>query len=59
MLDIVYEFFTLAGLGENPSNMLELIPYLLKFFVALALCLSVFKVITHISGFFFNWRWLK
>lgn len=58
MMDVVYEFFGLAGL-EYPQNMAELIPFLLQFFVALGLVLAVFKAIAYISGFFFNWRWFK
>lgn len=59
MLDIVYEFFGLAGLDAYPQNMAELIPYLLQFIVAVCLVLAVFKAISYISGFFFNWRWMK
>lgn len=59
MLDVVYEFFALTGLAIPPTNMVELIPYLLKFFVALGLTLAVFKVVGYVSGFFFNWRWMK
>ena len=59
MLDVVYEFFALSGLAVPPVNMVELIPYLLKFFVALGLTLKVFEVVGYISGFFFNWRWMK
>lgn len=58
MMQVVYEFFGIAGL-TNPTNMAELIPYLLQFFVALGLTLAVFKVVGYISGFFFNWRWFK
>lgn len=58
MMDVVYEFFGLAGL-EYPQTMAELIPFLLQFFVALGLVLAVFKAIAYISGFFFNWRWFK
>lgn len=58
MLDTVYEFFALAEVVP-PSNMMELIPYLLKFIVAVSLVLGVFKAISYISGFFFNWRWFK
>lgn len=59
MLDTVYEFLGLAGLETFPANMAELIPYLLKFIVAAFLVLAVFKAISYISGFFFNWRWFK
>ena len=59
MLDVVYEFFGITGLDVYPASMVELIPYLLKFFVAVALVLGVFKAVSYISGFFFNWRWFK
>ena len=59
MLDTVYEFLGLAGLEAYPANMAELIPYLLKFIVAVVIVMSVFKAISYISGFFFNWRWFK
>jgi len=59
MLDIVYEFFGLASLLVYPQTMAELIPYLLRFFVAVGLVLAVFRAISHISSFFFNWRWFK
>lgn len=59
MLDVVYEFFSLASLEVYPQTMAELIPYLLRFLVALGLVIAVFRVISYISGFFFNWRWFK
>lgn len=59
MLDAVYTFFGIAGLEEYPQNMAELIPYLLQFIVAVVLVLAVFRAISYISGFFFNWRWFK
>ena len=59
MMDVVYEFFGITGLDAYPASMAELIPYLLKFFVAVALVLGIFKAISYISGFFFNWRWFK
>lgn len=58
MMQTVYEFFGIAGL-ENPQTMAELIPYLLRFFVALGLVLAIFKFVGYISGFFYNWRWFK
>ena len=59
MLDIVYEFLALAGLDTYPQNMAELIPYMLQFIVAVCLVLGVFRAVSYISGFFFNWRWFK
>lgn len=57
MLNVVYEFFALAGLETPPQNMAELVPYLLQFVVAVCLVLAVFKAISYIAGFFLNWRW--
>ena len=59
MLDIVYEFLGIASLEGYPANMMELIPYLLRFIVAVCLVLAVFRAISFITGFFFNWRWFK
>lgn len=59
MLDMVYEFFALAGLEPVPANLAELIPYLLRFTVAVVLVLAVFKVIGAITQIFCNWRWFK
>lgn len=58
MMTVVYEFFGLAGL-EDPTCLAELVPYLLRFFAAVAMVLAVFKAVGYISGFFFNWRWFK
>ena len=58
MMQVVYDFLGIAGL-QDPTTMAELIPYLLRFLVALGLVLAVFRVIGYISGFFFNWRWFK
>lgn len=59
MLEIVYEFLALAGLEAVPSTLAELIPYLLRFVVAVVLVLAVFKTIAAITQIFCNWRWLK
>ncbi|WP_325200163.1 hypothetical protein [Oscillibacter sp.] len=59
MLEIVYDFFILSGLGPAPANLAELIPYLLRFIVAVVLVLAVFKVISAITQIFCNWRWFK
>ncbi len=59
MLDIVYEFLSLAGLEAMPATLAELIPYLLKFIVAVVLVLAVFKMIAAITQIFCNWRWFK
>ncbi len=59
MLDIVYEFLGLAGLEAMPATLAELVPYLLKFIVAVVLVLAVFKMIAAITQIFCNWRWFK
>lgn len=56
MFDVVYEFLGIAELACYPVDMSEMIPYLLRFLVASVLTMAVFKVISHISGFFFNWK---
>lgn len=59
MLDIVYEFLGLAGLEAMPATLAELIPYLLRFIVAVVLVLAVFKMIAAITQIFCNWRWFR
>ncbi len=59
MLDIVYEFLGLTGLEAMPDTLAELIPYLLRFIVAVVLVLAVFKMIAAITQIFCNWRWFK
>ncbi len=59
MLDIVYEFLGLTGLAVTPDTLAELIPYLLRFIVAVVLVLAVFKMIAAITQIFCNWRWFK
>lgn len=59
MLTQVYEFFGLAGLETAPTNLGELIVYLLEFTVAIVLVLAVFKMVAAILKCFFSWGWLK
>lgn len=59
MLEIVYEFLALSGLSSVPLTLAELIPYLLRFIVAVVLVLAVFKAIAAITQIFCNWRWFK
>lgn len=50
MAHIVAEFFGLVGVDMlPPTNMAELIPYLLTFFVGVVLVVSVFRVIGSIA----------
>ena len=57
MLEIVYDFLTLTGLKAVPVSWADLLPYLLRFIVAVVLV--VFKVIGAITQIFCNWRWFK
>lgn len=59
MLSLVYDFLALADLEAVPVNLAELIPYLLRFIVAVVLVLAVFKVIGAITQIFCNWRWFR
>jgi len=59
VLDIVYDFLALADLTYVPATLAELIPYLLRFIVAVVLVLAVFKVIAALTQIFCNWRWFK
>ena len=57
MAVIVAEFFQIIGVDAvPPSNMAELIPYLLTVIVGVALVSGVFKVIGHLAGIILNWR---
>ena len=59
MLEIVYDFLALAGLEAALVSLAELVPYLLRFIVAVVLVLAVFKAIAAITQIFCNWRWFK
>ena len=59
MLEIVYDFLALAGLEAVPVSLAELVPYLLRFIVAVVWVLAVFKAIAAITQIFCNWRWFK
>lgn len=54
---IVAEFFGIIGVDVTPpTNMAELIPYLLTVIVGVCLVCSVFAVIGKIAELFFKWR---
>lgn len=59
MAELVAEFFLVSGLDINPpSNISELIPYLLRVIVALCLVMGVFRVIGKLAEVLLNWkRW--
>lgn len=50
MLAVVSEFLGISGVGVLvPSNLAELVPYLLNVFMSVALVTSVFKVVGGIA----------
>ena len=50
MVEVVAQFFGLIGLDMvPPSNMQELIPYLLCIFVGVVLVTSVYRIISGIA----------
>ncbi|MCD8017396.1 MAG: hypothetical protein LUE97_06330 [Oscillospiraceae bacterium] len=54
---VVAEFFELIGLDMTmPSDMEQLIPYLLTFFVGVVLVSGVFRVIGKLAELFINFR---
>ena len=54
---IVAQFFMLIGLDMvPPSNMAELIPYLLTFFVGVVLVSGVFRVLGKLADLLIGWR---
>lgn len=57
MAVIVAEFFQIIGVDMvPPSNMAELIPYLLTVVVGVALVSGVFGVIGRLAENIMNWR---
>ena len=54
---VVSEFFGIIGVDMvPPSNMAELIPYLLTVVVGVALVSGVFRVIGKLADLFMNFR---
>ena len=57
MAEVVAQFFGLIGPSvEIPTNMQELIPYLLTFFVGIVLVSIVFRLVLAIASAIVNWR---
>ncbi len=56
MASVVAEFFGVVGLDAPPTNMAELIPYLLTVFLAVFLVSSVFRVIGKLAELLMNFR---
>lgn len=54
---IVSEFFGIIGVSQTPpSNMAELIPYILTIVVGLCLVSAVFRTIAKIGDWVLNFR---
>lgn len=57
MAEIVAEFFSIIGVDQiPPTNIAELIPYLLTVFVGVFLVSAVFSIIKEIAVSLFDWR---
>lgn len=57
MAEIVSQFFLISGLNEvAPETLADLIPWLVKVFVAVALVSGVFRVIGKLAEIFVNYR---
>lgn len=57
MAEIVAEFFLIIGVDQiPPTNVAELIPYLLTIFVGVFLVSAVFSIIKEIVVALFDWR---
>ena len=57
MAAIVAEFFGIIGVDVTPpSNMAELIPYLLTAFIGIVLVVCTFRLIGAVASAIVNWR---
>ena len=57
MAEVVSNFFLINGLNETPPQTLaELIPWLIKIVVAVALVSGVFRVLGKLTEIFTNFR---
>ncbi len=57
MASVVAEFFQITGVDiVPPTNMAELIPYLLTVFVSIVLVVCVFRLVAAIAAALVNWR---
>lgn len=57
MAEVVSDFFLINGLNEVPPQTLaELIPWLIKIVVAVALVSGVFRVVGKLTEIFTNFR---
>ena len=57
MASVVAEFFQITGVDAvPPTNMAELIPYLLTVFIRIVLVVAVFRIVGAIAAALINWR---
>lgn len=57
MATIIAEFFQIIGADVvPPTNMAELIPYLLTVFIGIVLVVCVFRLVAAIAAALVNWR---
>lgn len=57
MASVVAEFFQITGVDAvPPTNMAELIPYLLTVFIGVVLVVAVFRIVAAIAAALINWR---
>ena len=57
MANVVAQFFSIIGPNVNPpTNMVELIPYLLTAFIGIVLVVCVYRLISSIASALINWR---
>lgn len=54
MSDVVQEFFLIHSVSEPPTNMEELIPYIMSVVVAVCMVSGVFSIIGKVLDVFFN-----
>lgn len=55
MANIISDFFLVTGIDQvPPSNMAELIPYLIQIFIGVSLVSCTFSIIGSILNLFFN-----
>lgn len=57
MAAVVAEFFQIVGVDVvPPTNMAELIPYLLTVFIGIVLVIGVFCIVAAVASALVNWR---
>ena len=57
MANVVAQFFSIIGPSvDPPTNMQELIPYLLTAFIGIVLVICTFRLIGAVASAIVNWR---